>query len=43
MEKLPYLSPQVQLLYLQAESRILSGSNEGFDVGNEYPGAFTDD
>lgn len=43
MLKMQYQAPQAEVCLLISESRILTGSTEQIDLGNEFPGFFEDD
>lgn len=43
MLKMHYQTPQAEVCFLVSESRILTGSTEQIDLGNEFPGFFEDD
>lgn len=43
MLKKHYQTPQAEVCHLVSESRILTGSTEQFDLGNEFPGFFEED
>ncbi len=43
MKNQDYLAPAVQVVPLVPRETILTGSNEGYDLGNPFPGEFVED
>ena len=43
MDKQNYQSPEVIMLRVQNEAQFLAGSNEQYNLGNDYSGEFEDD